>query len=105
MRNFFAVLVVLAICVVGFGFYRGWFALSSPPDGDQVNINLATDTGKMKDDATAVKDKAAELTGNVADGAAEPAERTPEQEQPNQPLPDDSPRAGVEQDSVPRSQD
>ena len=105
MRNLFAVVVVLAVCVAGFGFYRGWFALSSPAGGDEVNINLATDTGKMKDDATAVKDKAAELTGNVTDGPAEPAERTPEQEQPNQPLPDDSPHAGVEQDSVPRSQD
>ena len=105
MKTLGVVLVVLAIGVVGLGFFRGWFALSSPAGGDQVNVNLATDTGKMKDDATAVKDKAAELTGNVTDGPAEPAERTPEQEQPNQPLPDDSPHAGVEQDSVPRSPD
>ena len=104
MRNFFAVLVVLAICVLGFGFYRGWFALSSPPDGDQVNINLATDTGKMKDDATAVKDKAAELTGNVADGTTEPAEQPTDEPQPNQ-APSDGQPEGLEPDSVLRAQD
>ena len=70
MRKLFAVVIVLAICVIGFGFYRGWFALSSPSPAagsDQVNVNLATDTGQMKDDADAVKDKAAELTGNAAE--------------------------------------
>ena len=75
MRKFLVVMIVLAICVVGFGFYRGWFAFSSPdPAGsDKVNINLATDKGKMKDDAQAVKDKAAELTGNSADEAPDSA--------------------------------
>ena len=41
--TFAKVLVVLALCVVGFGFYRGWFALSSPGRGtesNKVNINL-----------------------------------------------------------------
>ena len=70
MRKLLAVVFVLMICVVGFGFYRGWFALSSPdPAGgsNQVNINLATDPDKMQEDAEAVKDKAAELTGGVTD--------------------------------------
>jgi hypothetical protein len=69
MKKLLIVVLVLAICVVGFGFYRGWFALSSPDSegGDRVNINLATDTGKMQDDADAVRDKAAELTGNSAE--------------------------------------
>jgi hypothetical protein len=78
MRKLFAVLIVVAICVVGFGFYRGWFALSSPsPDAgsNKVNINLATDTDKMREDAKTVKDKAAELTGNATEGPAEPADR------------------------------
>lgn len=100
MRTLGVVLVVLAIGVVGFGFFRGWFALSSPAGGDQVNINLATDTGKMKDDATAVKDKAAELTGNVTDGRAEPADRAADQEQPGQARLDDGKLQGVEPDSV-----
>jgi hypothetical protein len=78
MKKLSRVIIVLAILIVGLGFYRGWFALSRPaPDAGSstVNINLATDPGKMKQDAQAVKDKATELTGGVtedvtADGQA-----------------------------------
>jgi hypothetical protein len=64
------VLIVLVVLVVGLGFYRGWFALSRPaPDAgsNTVNVNLATDPDKMKQDAQAVKEKATELTGGVTD--------------------------------------
>jgi hypothetical protein len=78
MKKLGALLITFAILVVGLGFYRGWFALSRPaPDAgsNKVNINLATDPDKMKQDAQAVKDKATELTGGVtedvkADGQA-----------------------------------
>ena len=78
MKKLFAVFTVLAILVVGLGFYRGWFALSRPASdagSNTVNINLATDTDKMKQDAEMVTDKATELTGGVtedvkADGQA-----------------------------------
>ena len=62
--------MVLVILVIGAGFYRGWFALSRPASdagSSTVNINLATDTDKMKQDAETVKDKATELTGGVTD--------------------------------------
>jgi len=70
MKKLGAVLTMLAIVVVGVGFYRGWFALSSPapePGSSEVNINLATDPGKMKQDVQTAKDKATELTGGVTD--------------------------------------
>jgi hypothetical protein len=70
MRRLSAVLVVVAILVVGLGFYRGWFALSrSAHDAgsNKVNINLAADPDKMRQDAAIVKDKATELTGGVTD--------------------------------------
>jgi len=92
MRKLFAVLIVLAICVVGFGFYRGWFALSSPspPAGsNEVNVNLATDTGKMRQDAETVRDKAVELTGNDGEDSAEPVETPTVEVQPEQVSPDD----------------
>jgi hypothetical protein len=78
MKKLGAVLIVIAILVIGLGFYRGWFALSRP-DADAgsntVNINLAANPDKMKQDATMVKDKATELTGGArkdteADGPA-----------------------------------
>ena len=70
MKKLITVMTVLAILIVGVGFYRGWFALSRPaPEAgsNMVNINLATDPDKMKQDARAVKDKATELTGGVKD--------------------------------------
>jgi hypothetical protein len=75
MKKVIAVIVVLGVCAVGFGFYRGWFALSSPSPtagSNEVNVNLATDTDKMKEDVQTVKDKAAELTGSSTEGSAEP---------------------------------
>jgi hypothetical protein len=68
MKKFIAVMTVLVILVGGVGFYRGWFALSRPaPEAgsNMVNINLATDPDKMKQDARAIKDRATELTGGV----------------------------------------
>jgi hypothetical protein len=53
MKKLFVVLIVLVICVVGFGFYRGWFALSSSDTNDgsnQVNVNLTVDPDKVKAD-------------------------------------------------------
>jgi hypothetical protein len=85
MRRFYALVIVLAICVVGFGFYRGWFVLSSPnatEGSNQVNINLAADQDKMKDDVEIVKDKAAELTGTVTPVAEEPSDQLIEEEVP-----------------------
>jgi hypothetical protein len=78
MKRLAVVLIVIAILIVGLGFYRGWFALSRPAadaGSNKVNINLATDPDKMKQDVEAVKDKATELTGGVtedvtADGQA-----------------------------------
>lgn len=78
MKKVCTVLAGLAILVVGFGFYRGWFALSSPSPtagSNQVNVNLATDTDKIKRDGEAVKNKAAELTGTVTESLGVPADR------------------------------
>ena len=92
MKKVIAVVIVLAVCAVGFGFYRGWFTLSSPSPSagsNEVNINVATDTDKMKEDAQTVTDKAAELTGNVTEGSAEPVHRPADDVQPRQDSPDD----------------
>ena len=69
MKKLSVVLIVLVFLVVGLGFYRGWLALSSPADteSDKVNLNLTMDKGKIKEDAEAVKNKAAELTGTVTE--------------------------------------
>ena len=78
MKRLSTVLIVITILVVGLGFYRGWFALSRPAadaGSNTVNINLAADPDKMKQDAKMVTDKATALTSGVtkdnkADGQA-----------------------------------
>ena len=72
--TFVKVLVVLVLCVVGVGFYRGWFALSSPTrdtESNKVNVNLSMDGDKVTEDVETVKDKTAELTGKVTEEAKE----------------------------------
>jgi hypothetical protein len=82
MRRLSAVLAVIAILVVGLGFYRGWFTVSqaaADAGSNKVNINLAADPDKMKQDAAIVKDKASELTGGGAeDVKADGQARRPE---------------------------
>jgi len=66
MKRLYAVVIVLALIVVGVGFYRGWFALSSSTadqGNNKVNVNLTVDPDKVKEDAEAVQNKTAELTG------------------------------------------
>jgi hypothetical protein len=71
MKAFGAVLILIGILVVGVGFYRGWFVLSNPaPDAgsDKVNINLAADPAKVKQDAEIVRDEATKMTSGVTEG-------------------------------------
>jgi len=70
MKSVFIVLSVLAVLVVAVGFYQGWFNFSSSTtnSGNKSNINLEIDGSKMRQDADAVKAKAAEVTENVTGG-------------------------------------
>ena len=57
------VLLVLLICLIGIGFYRGWFSLSGPnpgADANKVNVNLSVDKSKMKSDVTKAEEKVKE---------------------------------------------
>jgi hypothetical protein len=68
MKKSSAVLIAIAILVIGLGFYRGWFAVSRPAadlGSNKVDINFEANPDKMKQDAKMVTDKATELTGGV----------------------------------------
>jgi len=63
MRSLMKLLVLLLICLVAIGFYRGWFSLTSPnpnTDGNKVNVNVSVDKGKMKSDVQKAKEKVKE---------------------------------------------
>lgn len=58
MRPHTKVLLVLLICLVGIGFWRGWFSVSRPrsdTEGDKVNVSVSVDKGKIKSDIKKVE--------------------------------------------------
>jgi hypothetical protein len=60
MRSLIRLLVVCVICLVGIGFYLGWFSLSRQnldKAGNKVNVNLSVDKAKMKSDIKKVEGK------------------------------------------------
>jgi len=74
MKRLFAVLVVLVICVVGIGFFRSWFTVTSPSSdtaSHKVNVSVTVDPEKIKADAKTVKEKAVDLAGQATEGANE----------------------------------
>ena len=74
MKTLIKVLVVLAICVAGLGFYRGWFSLSGSgrdADSNKVKVSLTVDPDKMNEDTEKVGEKTAELTDKAAEEAKE----------------------------------
>jgi hypothetical protein len=50
------ILVLIVAGIIGMGFYRGWFTVSSDSQGDTRNITVSVDKEKIRED----KDKAVE---------------------------------------------
>ena len=71
MRKFLGRLVILALIVVGVGFYRGWFDVSVNDQPDQTNVELTIDKKRIKQDAEAASEKARELVGQSDDQSDE----------------------------------
>ena len=62
--------MVYAILVIASSIFWVWSALSKSrltAGNYRANINVATDSDKVKQDAEMVRDKATELTGGVTD--------------------------------------
>ncbi len=58
MKTLVQLIVVVAIVVVGVGFYRGWFTVTNDREAENnnVEVKLTVDTDKVKQDTDAVKD-------------------------------------------------
>ena len=66
--------------VVGVGFYRGWFGVSTYDQPGETNVELKIDKVRIKQDAEAASEKARDLAGQnndqsdgLAGGEDEPA--------------------------------
>jgi cell division septal protein FtsQ len=61
MKSIFKLLIVLVICLVAIGIYRGWFSYSSTSgDNQKDEINVSVDKGKIREDVQKAKTKVAE---------------------------------------------
>jgi hypothetical protein len=76
MKRFMVSLVVVAACIAGIGFYRGWFLVASDSSDDKRNVTFSADSSKMKDDEKKVVDKVQDLGHRAKDKAAVPTDKT-----------------------------
>jgi len=71
--RFRIVLVLIIAGIVGLGWYRGWFHLSSDRGADKSNVTLTVDKDKMQADKEKAVGKVQDLKHQASDGAAPPA--------------------------------
>jgi hypothetical protein len=76
MRRFMSLLVVVVVVLVAVGIYRDWFGFSAQrgdTDDKHMKVILDVDTEKIKTDAKAAEDKAAEVGKSVKDRITKPS--------------------------------
>ena len=69
-RKYITVVVVVVLCVVAFGFSKGWFSPSSPSSDTQSNkdsANQALDQDQANEDVAEVAETTTEPTGTAAE--------------------------------------
>src|SRR5438445_6514012 len=57
MKGFLAVIVLLVVCVAAFGFYQGWFKMSTDNTDHKSNVTFWVDQDKFKADEEKAKEK------------------------------------------------
>jgi hypothetical protein len=65
MRGFLVVLVLLVVGAVGFGFYRGWFQLSTDTTAGKSNATITVDKDKIQADQDKLKKEVQDVAKNV----------------------------------------
>ena len=50
MKRFFVLVLLLAACIVGLGFYLGWFQFSTGGTDDKPNVTFTVDKDKIEKD-------------------------------------------------------
>jgi hypothetical protein len=70
MKGFLVLLVLLALGIVGFGFYRGWFSMATENTDRNPTVTFSMDKDKIRDDEEKVKDKVHDLGHKAKDTGA-----------------------------------
>lgn len=69
-NSLFGFCMLLVLCIVGIGFYRGWFVISSERStegNNNVDVHLKVDSDKANADVKLLKAKAHDMTGSTTD--------------------------------------
>ncbi|MCC7144857.1 MAG: hypothetical protein IT443_00270 [Phycisphaeraceae bacterium] len=70
IRSPVIVLALVMVCVVGLGFYRGWFSFSSTKTVETSNVTLTVDQDKMHQDKNQAIQTAQDLGHKVQNTVA-----------------------------------
>ena len=57
MKKLLIVCVLLAAGIVGYGFYAGWFSVSSDKTDSKANVKFSYDADKLNSDTAKAKEK------------------------------------------------
>lgn len=71
MKRIFVFLVLIVIGLVGFGFYHGWFQVSSNSSGGKTHIGITVDKNKIEEDEKKALEKVKEVGSEVKDKAVD----------------------------------
>jgi hypothetical protein len=88
MKGFCILLVLLALGIVGFGFYRGWFSVATENADHKPTVSFSMDQDKLKEDEEKVKDKVHNLghkAKDTKDTTGDKTDKVQEKEQERQP--------------------
>lgn len=80
MRRLLVVLGLLLACIVGLGFYQGWFRVSTASTDDKVNTTITIDKDKIQADEQKAKDKMHNIGKGDKEKTGEPANKVKEPE-------------------------
>jgi len=82
MARVFLVLLLVVACVVGLGFYLGWFHVSSDGEDGKTHIQLTVDKNKIKADEQKALDAVHNVGHPGTDKAPAPVEKSGDQALP-----------------------
>jgi hypothetical protein len=68
MKRLLIVLVLLAAGAICFGYYLGWFGVSTSSTDQKSNINISVDKEKIREDESKAKQKLDEVGHTIKEG-------------------------------------
>jgi hypothetical protein len=77
MKNLLVVLVLVVAGVAAFGFYRGWFRVSTGDAEHKTDVTISVDKDKLAEDEKKLKDAGHTLTHPAAGQPTPDPERRP----------------------------